>query len=131
MEGRPISRSSLWSIYSVPSTVPNTCTHCLAASANNPLNRVLPGHMTPIAFTQGPCPPHARSSPHPCSLSHSHRAAFLAPEHMGSSCSPQGLCKPSSRCLELFPRWMDGWLSHRKCSLYATFAKKFTLMPPI
>lgn len=110
-------------IYSVPGTVPNTCTHCLTASANNLLNKGLPDLVTPMAFTQGSCLPHARSSPHPHSLSHSLRAAFLAPEHRGSG-SPQGLCTPSFLCLELFPRWLAGWFSHRKCSLCATFTKK-------
>lgn len=106
MEGRPRAWSSLLTIYSVPGTVPNTCTHCLAASANNPLNKGLPDHVTPMAFTQGSCLPHARSSPHPHSLSHSLRAAFLAPEHRGSG-SPQGLCTPSFLCWNSFP---GGWL---------------------
>ena len=40
---------------------------------------VLPGHVTPVAFTQGPCSPQSKVQP---SLTHSAtRAALMAPEH--------------------------------------------------
>lgn len=44
---------------------PSPCTHPLASSDHNPMNRVLPGQGIPATVTRGPHPRHARSSPHP------------------------------------------------------------------
>ena len=78
----------------------------LAASANNPGNVVLPCHVVPVAFTQGPCPPHARPA---LTLARSTGATPAAlPAHL------RALAIPSPSAWNLFAKRMAGSFSFKR-----------------
>lgn len=106
------ARASVLTVYSVPGTVSNTCTHCLAASARNPTDGVLPRHAIPVT-----------------SLSPPHRAPTTScqvhPSPLLTQPQPQGLL-----CWLLKTAWGGGAGGSTLAHLRA-FARPFLCLEPL